>query len=68
MLPLLQRSRILKARERVQARKRKNKQKGPEEGKAGVQDEFRLRIAFDAIGQELNSLMALPSKRLASRI
>ena len=31
-----------KARERVEARKRKNKQKAPEEGKAGKYDEFRV--------------------------
>ena len=38
-----------KARERMAARKRKSKEKGPEEGKAGKQDAFRLRRTFDTI-------------------
>ena len=47
-----------KAPERVEAQKQKNKQKGPEEGNAGKQDEFKLRPTFHAIGRELISRVA----------
>ena len=39
--------------------KEQHKQKGPEKGKAGKQDNFVLRPAYDAIGRELISLVAV---------
>ena len=56
-----------KAQDRVEARKQRNKQKGPVEGKAGKQDDFVLRPTYDAIGRELISLVA-DTLRLVSRI
>ena len=47
-----------KAREQVEGRTRRNKKQGPEEGKAGKQDEFVLRPIYDAIGREVISLGA----------
>ena len=38
-----------KARERVEARKRRHKKQDPEEGKGGAKDEFAIRPTFDAI-------------------
>ena len=47
-----------KARERVEAQKRRNTKSDPEEGNAGKKDEFVIRPTFDTIGRELISLMA----------
>ena len=47
-----------KACGRVEARKRRNKKQGPEEGKAGKQGDSVLRPTYDAIGQEPTSLVA----------
>ena len=47
-----------KARERVEARKRRNKEQDPEEGKEGDNDDFAIRPTCDAIGRELISLVA----------
>ena len=65
---LLQRSRMHE-KERVEARKRKNKQKGawPEEGEACKQDEFRLRPTFDATERELISLVAATLRKIVKQ-
>ena len=39
-----------KARERVEARKRRNKKQDPEEGNGSKKDDFVIRPTFDAIG------------------
>ena len=48
------------ARGRVEARKRRNKKQGPQEGNAGKQNNFVLRpiATYDAIGQEFAFLAA----------
>ena len=52
--------RIRRRQKRVEARKQRNEKQGPEEGKAGKQDNFVLRptYMYDAIGRELASLVA----------
>ena len=49
-----------KARERVEARKRRNRKHDLAEGRAGKQDDFVLRLTYNAIGRvrELISLVA----------
>ena len=47
-----------KARERVEARKRRNKKQDPEEGKEGKKDDFVIRPTFDAIGRETISIVS----------
>ena len=56
-----------KARERVELRKRRNKKQGPEEGKAGKQDEFVLRPTYDVVGRELISLMAATLREIGKQ-
>ena len=46
-----------KARERVEARKRRSKKQGPEEGKAGKQGVFVMRPTYGALCRELISLV-----------
>ena len=56
-----------KARERVELRKRRNKKQGPEEGKAGKQDDFVVRPTYDAIGRELISLVAATLREIGKQ-
>ena len=56
-----------KVRERVEARKRRNK-KGPEEGKDGKKKEaFILRQSFDNIGRELISLVSTTLREIGKQ-
>ena len=56
-----------KAPARVEEMKRNNKQNGPEEGKAGKQDDFVLRPTYDAIGRELFSLVAAALREIGKQ-
>ena len=56
-----------KARQRAEARNRKNRQKGPEEGKVCKQDEFILMPTFDAICRELTFLAAATIREIGKQ-
>ena len=51
----------------MEARKRKNKQKGSEEGKAGEQDGFIRRPTFDVIGRELIALVVATLREISKQ-
>ena len=58
-----------KAQEQVEAMKRPNKKQGPEDGKAGKQNDFVLPCVrtYDAIGPELISLVAATLREIGKQ-